>query len=354
MNTMEKIISKTPLRISFVGGGTDIADFYRRHGGEVISTTIDKYITVKVSCRADGRIAIRTEAAEAEACERGNVEAWKEARLLAPASSHPLVSSLDEIRHPLIRETMRKTDVESGVSIEITSDISARGAGLGSSSALTVGLLNALYAYRGERWNAESLARDACEVEIDILGNPIGKQDQYASAYGGLRRFWFEPDDNVSVESLPPKGVGNNDRCSSLEKHLMLFDTGIQRSASTILSEQKRTASPTLLLKIRELVPKFCNALMRKDFDKVGQLLHENWQLKRGLAGSISNDRLDTTYRLALDAGALGGKVLGAGGGGYFLFYVPEAQQSAVISALDGLASHTPFCFEPCGSQLED
>jgi len=345
---MEKIISKTPLRISFVGGGTDIADFYRRYGGEVISTTIDKHITVKVSCRADGRIAIRTETAEAEACER------KEARSLPPSPSHPLVSSLDEIRHPLIRETMRKTGVESGVSIEITSDISARGTGLGSSSALTIGLLNALYAYRGERWNAESLARDACLVEIDILGNPIGKQDQYASAYGGFRRFWFEPDDNVSVESLPPKGVGNNDRCSPLEKHLMLFDTGIQRSASTILSEQKRTASPTSLLKIRELVPRFCNALMRKDFDKVGQLLHENWQLKRGLAGSISNDRLDTTYRLALDAGALGGKVLGAGGGGYFLFYVPEAQQSAVISALDGLASHTPFRFEPCGSQLEN
>ena len=132
----------------------------------------------------------------------------------------------------------------------------------------------------------------------------------------------------------------------------MLFDTGIQRSANTILSEQKRAASPTSLLKIRELVPNLCNALIRNDFDKVGQLLHENWQLKRGLAGSISNDQLDTTYRLALDAGALGGKLLGAGGGGYFLFYVPEAVQDTVIAALDGLAEHTPFHFESRGSQL--
>ena len=326
---MKKTFSRTPLRISFVGGGTDIADFYRKYGGEVISTTIDKYITVEISQREDKKIAVWTEKTKAE-----------------PGLAPSLVSSLAEVRHPLIRETLRKTGVESGMSIKVTSDISAQGTGLGSSSALTVGLLNALYAYRGERWNAESLARDACEIEIDILGNPIGKQDQYASAYGGLRRFWFEPNDSVIAERFQTS--------ETLEKHLMLFDTGIQRNASTILSEQRRTASPTSLLKIRELVPKFCNALMRKDFDKVGQLLHENWQLKRGLAGSISNDRLDTTYRLALDAGALGGKVLGAGGGGYFLFYVPEAQQSAIISALNGLASHTPFRFEPCGSRLED
>ena len=326
---MKKIISKTPLRISFVGGGTDITDFYRRYGGEVISTTIDKYITVEVSQREDRKIAVWTEKTKAD-----------------PGLVPSLVSSLDEVQHPLIREAMRKTGVESGVSIEITSDISAQGTGLGSSSALTVGLLNALYAYRGERWNAEKLARDACEVEIDTLGNPIGKQDQYAAAYGGLRRFWFEPDDSVIVERFQTS--------ETLEKHLMLFDTGIQRSANTILSEQKHAASPISLLKIRELVPRFCNALMRNDFDKVGQLLHENWQLKRKLTGSISNNRLDTTYRLALDAGALGGKLLGAGGGGYFLFYVPPVQQSEVISALDGLASHTPFRFEPCGSRLED
>ena len=324
---MEKTVSRTPLRISFVGGGTDIADFYRRYGGEVISTTIDKYITVEISQHEDRKIAVWTEEAKAE-----------------PGLAPSLVSLLDEIQNPLIREALRKTGVESGVSIEVTSDISARGTGLGSSSALTVGLLNALYAYQGERWNAEKLARDACDIEINILGNPIGKQDQYATAYGGLRRFWFEPDDSVIAELFHTSEV--------LEKHLMLFDTGIQRSANTILSEQKRAASPTSLLKIRELVPRFCNALMRDDFDKVGQLLHENWQLKRGLAGSISNDQLDTTYRLALDAGALGGKLLGAGGGGYFLFYVPPVQQGEVISALDGLAGHTSFRFEPSGSQL--
>ena len=345
---MENTISRTPLRISFVGGGTDIANFYRKYGGEVISTTIDKYITVEVSRREDRKIAVRTDEAKADACERVKKLTASPPRSLAPSP----VTSLDEVQHPLIREAMRKTGVVHGVSIEVTSDISAQGTGLGSSSALTVGLLNALYVYRGGRCNAEKLARDACDIEINILGNPIGKQDQYAAAYGGLRRFWFEPDDSVVVESLPQKDVRNNGRCSPLEKYLMLFDTGIQRSANTILSEQKRAASPISLLKIRELVPNLCNALIRNDFDKVGQLLHENWQLKRGLAGSISNDQLDTTYRLALDAGALGGKLLGAGGGGYFLFYVPVEKQSPVITALDGLAEHTPFRFEQNGSRL--
>ena len=362
---VEKIISKTPLRISFVGGGTDIADFYRKYGGEVISTTIDKYITVQVTPCTDKQIAITTTGnTESEKVRRGESE-QKQIPLshfptFSPAASWQVVNSLDEIKHPLIREALRKTGVESGVSIEVRSDISARGTGLGSSSALTVGLLNALYAYTGERCNAERLAHEACDIEINILGNPIGKQDQYAAAYGGLRRFWFEPDDNVNVELLPQKGVGNNDppfresqSCSPLEKYLMLFYTGIQRSANAILSEQKRAASPTSLLKIRELVPKLCNALMRDDFDKVGQLLHENWQLKRGLAGAISNDQLDTIYRLALDAGALGGKLLGAGGGGYFLFHVPAKEQGTVIAALDGLAEHTPFRFEPKGSRLK-
>ena len=336
---MKKIVSRTPLRISFVGGGTDIADFYRKYGGEVISTTINKYITVKVSPREDRNIAVWTEEAKVESSKSRSIGT-------EPGLAHSLVSSLDEVKHPLIREAMRKTGVASGVSIKVTSDISARGTGLGSSSALTVGLLNALYAYRGDQCNAETLARDACEVEINILSNPIGKQDQYATAYGGLRRFYFEPDESVIAELFQ--------RSEMLEKRLMLFNTGIQRSANTILSEQQRDASPTSLLKIRELVPHFCNVLMRNDFDKVGQLLHENWQLKRGLTDSISNDQLDTTYRRALDAGALGGKLLGAGGGGYFLLYVPEAQQSLVISALDGLAEYTPFRFEPCGSRLED
>ena len=348
---MEMTVSRTPLRISFVGGGTDIADFYRRYGGEVISTTIDKYITVQITSRTSKQIAIKT-AGKAESGQvRGGESDKKQVPLshsptFSPAVSWQTVSSLDEVEHPLIREALRKTGVASGVSIEVTSDISARGTGLGSSSALTVGLLNALYAYRSEQCNAEKLARDACDIEINILGNPIGKQDQYAAAYGGLRRFWFEPDDSVIAELFQTDDI--------LEKHLMLFDTGIQRDANTILSEQKRAASPTSMLNIRGLVPRFCNALMRNEFDKVGQFLHENWQLKRGLAGSISNDQLDTTYRLALDAGALGGKLLGAGGGGYFLFYVPVEKQSSVIAVLDGLTEHTPFRFESRGSWLEN
>ncbi len=254
---MENTISRTPLRISFVGGGTDIANFYRKYGGEVISTTIDKYITVEVSRREDRKIAVRTDEAKAGACERVKKLTALPPRSLAPSP----VTSLDEVKHPLIREAMRKTGVVHGVSIEV----SAQGTGLGSSSALTVGLLNALYAYRGRRCNAEKLARDACDIEINILGNPIGKQDQYAAAYGGLRRFWFELDDSVVVESLPQKDVRNNGRCSPLEKYLMLFDTGIQRSANTILSEQKRAASPTSLLKNQGTGPK---SLQRADTER--------------------------------------------------------------------------------------
>ena len=340
---METITSKTPLRISFVGGGTDIADFYRKYGGEVISTTINKYITVEVTRREDQKIVLK--AADGNSREQPSSFAtdalWQE------------VDSPDEIEHPLIREAMRKTEVVQGVSIEVKSDISARGTGLGSSSALTVGLLNALYAYRMQHESeqrtfpisASRLAREACEIEIEILGNPIGKQDQYATAYGGFRRFWFEPNDTVIVEPFRPSEI--------LEKRLMLFYTGIQRSANTILSEQKREADPASLLKIRELVPRFYNALMRNDFERIGQFLHENWQLKRGLAGQISNDQLDIMYQLALNAGALGGKLLGAGGGGYFLFYVPEDRQPAVIAAFNGIAAHTPFRFEPRGSHLK-
>ena len=331
---MTKIISKTPLRISFVGGGTDISDFYRKYGGAVISTAIDKYITVEVSRRDDNQIIVKTP------------DNWQE------------VNWIDEIRHPLIRESMRKTGVQLGVSIKVKSDIPARGTGLGSSSALTVGLLNALYTYQRKRYDlavyyekygkfplTERLAYWACEIEIDRLGNPIGKQDQYIAAYGGFRQFTFEPNDDVSVEAIEPP--------SDLEKHLMLFYTGIQRQAGAILNEQKQTANPETLLKMKAQVQELSEIFMKGGHTaKIGAILHEAWKLKRSLTDCISTDQLDATYRLALDAGALGGKLLGAGGGGYFLFYVPVEKQAAVIAALDGLCSHTPFRFEPRGSRL--
>lgn len=323
------IISQTPLRISFVGGGTDIANFYRHYGGAVISTTIDKYISVRVTDRRDRQIAIDT-------------PHYREA-----------VVDLDQIQHPLIREALRKTDVTGGISIAVTSDVPAYGCGLGSSSALTVGLLNALYAYRGIKISAETLAQQACEIEIERLKQPIGKQDQYITAYGGLRQIQFNSDESVYTQELPVTG----EKAARLERNLMLFYTGIQRRAETILHEQKRSASPQTLLKLKKLVPQFYDLLVKDSHEnhlyEIGHLLDCAWQLKRSLCDNISNPILDTIYERAIAAGALGGKLLGAGGGGYFLFYVPTERQGAVTATLSDLGlSPLVFRFEQKGSQV--
>ena len=212
----------------------------------------------------------------------------------------------------------------------MTSDVPSQGSGVESSSALTVGLLNALYAYRGVEVSAETLARQVCEIEIERLKQPIGKQDQYVAAYGGLRRIQFNSDESVAIQHIlvPAKTIAN------WEQHFLLFYTGIQRRAEAILHEQKRSASLQTLLQIKELVPLFYNVLVKEGrevcFANVGYLLHRAWALKRSLCDSISNPILDTTYERAVDADALGGKILGAGGGGYFLFYV-ELQGTQII-----------------------
>ena len=224
---------------------------------------------------------------------------------------------------------------------------------MGSSSALTVGLLNALYAYQGIEIPTETLAQQACEIEIERLSQPIGKQDQYIAAYGGLRRIQFNRDESVHTQDIPitPETVAR------LERNFTLFYTGIQRRAETILHEQKRAANPQTLLQMRELVPAFYNVLVKGNRegcpDEVGHLLHRAWQLKRSLCDNISNPTLDTIYERAVAAGALGGKILGAGGGGYFLFYVPKEKQGAVTTGLSDLGlSRLEFHFEPKGSQI--
>ena len=323
------ILSRTPIRISLVGGSTDIANFYRQYGGEVISTAIDKYISVRITRRQNSQIVINT------------------------PHHRETVSNPDRIQHALIREAVRKTGVTGGVSITVTSDVTSRGCGLGSSSALTVGLLNALYAYRGIEMRAETLARQACEIEIERLNQPIGKQDQYIAACGGLRRIQFNRDESVHTQAIPvtPETVAH------LEENFTLFYTGIQRRAETILHKQKRSASPQTLLQIKKLVPAFYDVLVKDNhdgcLDEVGHLLDRGWQLKRSLCDSISNPMLDTIYERAITVGALGGKILGAGGGGYFLFYVPKAKQQAVTTTLSDLGlSRLAFRFEPKGSQL--
>ena len=320
------IITRTPLRISFVGGGTDIANFYHQYGGKVISTAIDKYISVRITRRRNSQIAINT------------------------PDHHETVSNPDHIQHPLIREAVRKTNLTGGVSITVASDVPSRGCGLGSSSALTVGLLNALYAHRGIEVSAETLAYQACEIEIERLNQPIGKQDQYIAAYGGLRRIQFNRDESVNTQKIPvtPETIAR------LEEHFILFYTGIQRRAETILHKQKRSASPQTLLQIKDLVPAFYDVLVNpSSLSEVGYLLDRAWQLKRSLCDSISNPMLDTIYERAIVAGALGGKILGAGGGGYFLFNVPKAKQGSVTAALSDLGlSRLAFRFEPRGSHV--
>ena len=323
------IISRTPIRISFVGGGTDISNFYQEHGGEVISTAIDKYISVHITREQSSQIAINT------------------------PDHHKTVSDTDHIQHPLIREAVRKTGVTGGISITITSDIPSRGCGLGSSSALTVGLLNALYAYQGIEMPVEILAHQACEIEIERLNQPIGKQDQYIAAYGGLRRIRFNRDESVHTQDIPV----TLETVAHLQQNFILFYTGIQRRAETILHEQKRSASPQTLLQMRELVSAFYAVLVKSNhggcLDEVGHLLHRAWALKRSLCDSISNSMLDKVYERAVAAGALGGKILGAGGGGYFLFYVPTKKQATVTAALSDLGlSRLGFRFEPQGSQI--
>ena len=323
------VITQTPIRISFVGGGTDIANFYREHGGEVISTAIDKYISVRITKRSDSQMTIHT------------------------PYHRETVSDPDYIQHSLVREAVRKTDVTGGVSITVTSDVPSQGCGLGSSGALTVGLLNACYAYRGIEASVETLAQQACEIEIERLNQPIGKQDQYIAAYGGLRRIQFNRDESVHTQEIPiaPETIAH------LEQNFTLFYTGIQRRAETILHEQKRSASPQTLLQIKGLVPAFYDVLVKSLHGdclcKVGYLLDLAWQMKRSLCDSISNRKLDTIYERAIAAGALGGKILGAGGGGYFLFYVPKEEQQAVTTSLSDLGlSRLTFHFEAKGSQI--
>ena len=323
------IISRTPIRISFVGGGTDIANFYREHGGEVISTAIDKYISVYITREQNSQIAINTQ------------------------DHQETVSDPAHIQHSLIQEAVRKTGVTGGISITVSSDVPSRGCGLGSSSALTVGLLNALYAYQGIEMSAETLAHQACEIEIDRLNQPIGKQDQYIAAYGGLKRIQFNRDESVHTQAIPvtPETIAR------LEENFTLFYTGIQRRAETILHEQKRSASPQTLLQMRELVPTFHDVLVKGShgscLDEVGHLLHRAWELKRSLCDTVSNPMLDTIYERAIAASALGGKILGAGGGGYFLFYVPTERREAVKTTLSDLGlSQLGFRLEPKGSQI--
>jgi len=316
------IITQTPLRISFAGGGTDFRDYYQKNGGAVLSATMDKYVFVIVKKRFDKKIRVGYSITE-------------------------MVDDLDELKHELVRESLRKTRLTEGLEISTMADIPAAGSGLGSSSTVTVGLLNAFYIYQGTSQTAETLAKEACEIEIDILGKPIGKQDQYAAAYGGFNIIRFMPDETVKVEPLMiEKSIKRK-----LERNLMLFYTGITRESSEVLSEQKKNIPHIvdILDELKAMVDQLKDCLSKEYLDDIGRILHRGWQCKKKIASKISNEKIDEFYEKALDTGALGGKITGAGGGGFMLLYSPQDKQDKVRDALREL-QELPFSFNRDGS----
>lgn len=301
------IITKTPLRISFTGGGTDLQDYYRRKGGAVVSAGINKYIYITVNRKFDNRIRVSYSKTE-------------------------MVDEVAELRHELVRESLKLVGISGGVEITSIADIPS-GTGLGSSSTFTVGLLNALYTYAGYSPSAEELAQQACQVEIDILKHPIGKQDQYAAAYGGMNYFRFNPDGSVERRRI----FLDDHSYRKMRQKLLLFYTGMMRSADAILMEQKQNTERKLetLEYMRDQADMMYVELTENGFnERFGKSLHQGWMKKKSLAASISNGQINEYYEKAIVAGAVGGKLLGAGGGGFLLFYCDEEKQAAVEKAL--------------------
>jgi D-glycero-alpha-D-manno-heptose-7-phosphate kinase len=318
------IISRTPFRISFAGGGTDLKAFYCHEPGAVVSTTINKYMYLTVNARFDHTVRVSYRKTE-------------------------IVETADEIEHPLVREALKKVGLLNGIEVTSISDIPA-GTGIGSSSSFTVGLLNALYAHTGTHAPAERLASEACQIEIDIVGEPIGKQDQYIAAYGGLQYIRFNPDETVFVDPV----VCSRELKRALSDRLMLFYTGITRAAGDILSrQQKETPNKfDLLRQMAHLAGEIRRVFQEnRNLDEFGELLHEGWMLKRELTSGITNELVDTAYERARRAGAIGGKLLGAGGGGFLLLYVPDDCRDKVRQTLAELRE-IPFDLEPQGTKI--
>ncbi len=317
------IISQTPLRISFLGGGTDFPDFFKKYGGRVLTTAIDKYVYCIVKERFDKQIYINY-------------------------SEKEIVNKVSEIKHELVREAMIKTGVKEGIEISFLSDIPASGSGLGSSSTVTVGVLNALYQYQGVSVGAEQLAREACEIEIKTLKKPIGIQDQYIAAYGGIRMFDFGKN-GVKTTDLNLSKEAVND----LSNYLMVFFTGRTRKADGILKEQSANIkSKTENLKtMADMAKEGKNLLEKCEFEKLGKLLDKGWRLKKQLASKISDSEIDTLYKNALRSGAIGGKISGAGGGGFMTLFVPTSKRTAVRKAMHGL-QEMPVGFSMDGSKI--
>jgi D-glycero-alpha-D-manno-heptose-7-phosphate kinase len=322
------IISRTPFRISFVGGGSDLSAQQKVQPGAVVSTTIDKYVYVVVNKRFDDTIRVSYTKTE-------------------------IVDDFEQIQHELVREVMRLVGIYRGVEIVTVADIPA-GTGLGSSSSLTVGLLHALHTFSGKCPSAEQLAQEACKIEIDRLGKPIGKQDQYAAAYGGLNYIRFNCDGAVFLDPI----LCSEELKQHLDQHLIMFYTALQGQSDDILLQQRQAISNSkgkrkVLKEMAVLANLMMGALENKDFMQFGTLLHQNWELKKRANAKVSSPQIDRWYEEARQAGALGGKILGAGGRGFLLFYCRNGAQASVRKAMHNCGlREVGFSLEAQGSKI--
>ena len=317
------IVVRTPLRVSFLGGGTDFDDYFTRYGGAVLNTTIDKYVYIAIKERYDNLIR-------------------------ASYSKQEVVETVDELEHEIIREAMKRTGITQGVEIITLADVPSHGSGLGSSSSVSVGLLHALYAYKDEYKSPDELAQEACRIEIDILKKPIGRQDQYIAAYGDMQFITF------SGQGIIPERIDIPfEEKRSFENNLLLFDTGLTRNSNEVLAEQLTNIDLRLdiLIAMRNSAYRARELIISGVFDDIGLLLAENWELKKQLSSTITNPEIDEMYQAARKAGAIGGKISGSGGGGFLLLYCPQERQDRVRTALSKLRE-LPFHFEPFGSKI--
>jgi D-glycero-alpha-D-manno-heptose-7-phosphate kinase len=321
------IVCRTPFRISFFGGGTDYPAWYLRNGGSVLSTSINKYCYISIRY----------------------LPPFFEHRIRLVYSKVELCQQYDEIKHPAVRETLRFMKVDQGLEIHHDGDLPAR-SGMGSSSSFTVGLLNALYALRGKRVTKKQLADESIEIEQELIKETVGSQDQVAAAFGGLNQIIFKKNGEIEINPITISVT----RSDELNSHLMLFYTGIMRTASDvadsyvpdILSKEK------LLYKMHDMVEKSISILQGDSaMSDFGELLNETWQAKRQLSGKVTNPVVDGLYKRARENGAIGGKITGAGGGGFLLLFVPPPLQDKVRKALCELL-HVPFRFDFSGSRI--
>ena len=304
------IVSRAPVRFSLGGGGSDLPSYSREHGGFVVSAAVDKFVFVCVARRFYDTIRL----------------AYSETET---------VNSVDEIRHRIFRAALQGMGFTGGLELHSLADVPAN-TGLGSSSSFTVALLNGLHAFRRESIPAEQLAREACRLEIDVLGEPIGKQDQYIAAYGGISAMTFHPDGRVEVERLDLR----DEVIDELENRLVIFYSGVERAASSVLAQQagaiveNRDAAVERMHRIKALGHETRAILLRGELDSYGEMLHEHWAEKRRITAAMSDGVIDEHYEAARRAGAVGGKLMGAGGGGFFMFYVRPAERRRVHEAL--------------------